>query len=306
MWEFKIYGFDFFYLFYSFFIYSFLGWIYETTLVSVRSKRFVNRGFLNGAIIPIYGVGAVSVYVMLYPVRHNILLVYFAGLLVATIIEYITSYLMEVMFHAKWWDYSQYKFNISGRVCLQVSLFWGVLSILMTNVFQPIVDFIIKGLSNQFGRIGGYVLLILFLFDFILTFVSTIQLDKKLADIQKIRQDLSDFIEGIKLFDTKEELRVKFENNRILEVIDNIKLKLEVETDKYMNSKTNKDKFYSISMKEEVEVKLKEFLSKFQKKTNGPHIIHKRLLKAFPDLKSVKKESALKDLKEKLHIKKNK
>ena len=99
------------------FFYSVVGWIYESTLCSVRAHKFINRGFLNGPYCPIYGWGAVLDILILGKVQNPVLL-FFLGAIVTCSLEYFTSYIMEKLFHARWWDYSKRKFNINGRVCL--------------------------------------------------------------------------------------------------------------------------------------------------------------------------------------------
>lgn len=304
MWQIKILHYDFYYIFYNFFIYSFFGWIYETVLVSFRNKKYVNRGFLNGPIIPIYGFGATIVFLLLYPIKKNIIIIFFGGLTLATILEYITSFIMECLFHAKWWDYSQMRYNIKGRICLSVSLLWGLLSVLMTEVMQPITTYLIKEMPEKIGTIIGYLILSVLFIDFTVTFISTLKLDKKLADIQKLRQELSDYLEGSKLYETKEEFKAKFENFKISEIIESIRMKLENEIAKHKDNTSSKESFDFIAKKVEIETKIKDILASYQKRTDGFHIIHKRLLNAFPDLRTRGRELALKDLKDKLHLKK--
>ncbi|BCN30494.1 putative ABC transporter permease [Anaeromicropila herbilytica] len=304
MWEIKIFGFEFFYIFYNFIFYSFFGWIYESTLVSVRNKKFINRGFMNGPVIPIYGVGATVVYVVFLPLRDNIAIIFFGGLILATVIEYITSYAMEKIFHAKWWDYSYLKYNIKGRVCLRVSLFWGVLSVAMTYFMQPIISEIIKRIPKNYGENIGYAIFGLFFLDFAITFISTLKLDRRIADIQKLRQELTEYIENTRIYETKEEIRIRFENFRITEMIDNIKLKLENEIMKHKDNTSSMDSYDFMARKIETETKIREILGKYQKKRDF-HIIHKRLLRAFPGLKIKGRELALKDFKDKMHQENN-
>lgn len=104
-------------LFLWFLFYSFCGWVYESILVSILERRPVNRGFLNGPLCPIYGAGAVGAVVVLGQV-HNPLVVFLFSMVGASILEYVTSWVMEALFHARWWDYSDYKFNLNGRICL--------------------------------------------------------------------------------------------------------------------------------------------------------------------------------------------
>lgn len=123
-----------------FFLYSFLGWIWESTYVSLREKRWVNRGFLNGPLLPIYGSGAVSILLFTLPVAQNPILVFLMGMAGATLLEYVTGSLLESTFHVRYWDYSMYRFNLSGYICLPASLCWGAFSLLMIRVIHPVVS----------------------------------------------------------------------------------------------------------------------------------------------------------------------
>ena len=93
-------------LFLAFLVYSFLGWVCETVYCSIGQRKFVNRGFLNGPLCPVYGFGAVAVLLFLRPLRENLLLLFFGGMILTSVIEYITGFALEKLFAAKWWDYS--------------------------------------------------------------------------------------------------------------------------------------------------------------------------------------------------------
>ena len=102
-----------------FFIYSFLGWVMESILETVRKKRFVNRGFLIGPYCPIYGAGVLLITILLAKYNDDIWITFLMSLLICGTLEYATSYIMEKIFKARWWDYSYRKFNINGRICLE-------------------------------------------------------------------------------------------------------------------------------------------------------------------------------------------
>ena len=104
MWSMELFGQNFYYIFYVFVLYGVIGWIYETILVSVQKKSFVNRGFLTGPIIPIYGCGALLFYILFWNSRDQYVMVFFGSVLMATVLEYITSLVMELLFHTRWWD----------------------------------------------------------------------------------------------------------------------------------------------------------------------------------------------------------
>ncbi len=107
--------------------FSFFGWIYESTFVSIRDRKLINRGFLTGPLLPLYGTGATLVYVTLRPLEAHPSLLFISGMAIATITEYIVALLLEKLTHAKWWDYSNEPYNFQGRVALIPSLFWGFL-----------------------------------------------------------------------------------------------------------------------------------------------------------------------------------
>ena len=112
------------YLFVWFIIYSFFGWVYESLWASFNERQWVNRGFLSGPVIPIYGFGAVS-FVLLLSDINNPAYIFILGMLIASILEYFTSWAMEKLFHARWWDYNHYPFNLNGRICLYGALLFG-------------------------------------------------------------------------------------------------------------------------------------------------------------------------------------
>lgn len=123
-----------------FFIYCFLGWIWETGYVSVKSHRFENRGFLHGPLLPIYGSGAIIILFATLGVRNQLPLIYILGMLSATILEYCTGAAMQKMFGVRYWDYTKHHFNLNGYICLSVSLAWGVFSIFLVRILHPPVE----------------------------------------------------------------------------------------------------------------------------------------------------------------------
>ena len=122
-----------------FILYSVCGWIMETLLYAVRKKQAVKRGFLFGPLCPIYGVGVLLCMFLFYGKIENIFVLFFVGMLVCTVLEYVTHFVLEKLFHATWWDYSTKKFNIKGRICLQNSLFFGAGVVLIVKGLQPFV-----------------------------------------------------------------------------------------------------------------------------------------------------------------------
>lgn len=163
---------------YYFTVYSFLGWIGEIIYCGILSGKITNRGFLMGPVCPIYGVGAVSIYYSLSFLRAYPILIFLGGVILASSIEYLTSYALEKVFHLKWWDYSSYKFNIHGRVCLQNSLIFGIGALVVIYFAHPFLQTLYGYLSYPMQLIWGSVIVIVFLVDFVVTLFSLLSFKK--------------------------------------------------------------------------------------------------------------------------------
>lgn len=150
-----------------FFSFAFVGWIWEVSLHLVTDGVFVNRGVLFGPWLPIYGAGSVLVLILLRPFRHNHLLTFFLAILVCGVIEYATSYFLEMKFHTKWWDYTGYLLNINGRVCLEGLLVFGLGCYAIIYLVAPLLESLFSRLSKRLGWIIATILIALFLTDVI-------------------------------------------------------------------------------------------------------------------------------------------
>ena len=126
-----------------FFVYAFLGWCSEVAFAAVCTGKFVNRGFLNGPVCPIYGFGLVLVVLCLTPVQHNTPALFCGAVVLTSVLEYITGFALEKVFHSRWWDYSDMPFNIGGYVCLKFSLLWGFACLLVMKMLHPTVMLLI-------------------------------------------------------------------------------------------------------------------------------------------------------------------
>ena len=133
-------------LFLYFILYSFLGWVMETCYCSVVERRLVARGFLYGPICPIYGGGVTLMILFFTPLKGNLILFYGVAVVVMTSWEYLVGWVLEVTTHVKYWDYSQFRFNLKGRVCLWVALTWGVLSYIVIFFIHPPFQELVEGL----------------------------------------------------------------------------------------------------------------------------------------------------------------
>lgn len=184
MWNLTVCGIDFYHLMNWLIIYSFFGWVWETCYVSIKSGKFVNRGFINGPLCTIYGFGAVSVYVILRPFSDNLLYLYLGGVVVATALEYVTAVLMESIFHTSWWDYSDNKFNFQGRICLGASLGWGAFTVILFKVLHPLVESIVILYPVYVGEIGICVIGVGYVVDFAFSAAAAFRIHEKLPVIE--------------------------------------------------------------------------------------------------------------------------
>ena len=175
-----------------FYIYCFFGWIFESTYVSLKQHHFVNRGFLRLPMLPLYGTGAVMMLWVSLPVKDNLLLVYCSGVVAATLLEYVTGYVMERLFKVRYWDYSSQKFNLHGYICLTSSIAWGFLTILMTEVIHKPIERFVLNLPPSLewcllGIVSGC-----FVMDTIQSTREALSLAKTLESVAKLRADLEE------------------------------------------------------------------------------------------------------------------
>lgn len=284
-----IFGIDLLDVIYNFFLYSIIGWIYESTLVSVRKGSFVNRGFLNGPVIPIYGVGATLIYISFWQVRGVYPVIFFGGMILASVLEYFTSWIMEVLFHARWWDYSNRRLNIQGRICLLSASVWGVMSLLVIEILQLGVVRLFDIIPRIAGICAVSIISILFIIDTWITVVQTLKMDKIFAEMLRLKDEFSDYIENTKIYETKEELKKKLAGYRIFELPDKIRQFMDDNKEKLLERNRNQMDFDFKNLRQEVEHQIREYIVKLQTMSGTASHVQRRLLRAFPDLQIVRR-----------------
>ena len=157
-------------LFLQFMIYSFLGYIIEVISCTIREKKLtLNRGFFLGPYLPIYGFSCILMSIAILRYKSDLFTLFVMSAFICTAVEYLTSYIMEKIFKARWWDYSDRKFNLEGRVCLFNSLLFGIGGIIFAYLLNPFVNFLINLMPILVFRIVSIVLLVIFSLDIILT-----------------------------------------------------------------------------------------------------------------------------------------
>lgn len=163
-----IYNVEIYFLLYL--IYSIGGWLLEVSCKLVEKKKFINRGFLIGPYCPIYGTGAVIMTILLKKYIDDPITLFIMAMLTCSILEYITSYVMEKLFNARWWDYSTYRFNINGRICLETTIPFGIFGFLIMYVINPFIFKYLYMIPSIFIHIICIILALLFIVDNIISF----------------------------------------------------------------------------------------------------------------------------------------
>lgn len=183
--------------FWVFFIYAFLGWSVEVVFYAISKGKFINRGFLNGPICPIYGFGVLIVALSLEPVKDNVLYLFFGSVIITSVLQFITGFVLEKLFNDKWWDYSQEPLNIHGYICLRFSIVCGLACVLVVNVVYPLTSKFISLIPQTFGIIMLGFFLSLTVFDATVTLAETVKLKKKLLLLEKADKGIYKVSESI-------------------------------------------------------------------------------------------------------------
>lgn len=316
-----------------FFIYSFIGWSFESfgSIINPKVKKFVNRGFLIGPYCPVYGIGVVLAYLLLNKYITDIPILFFLSILLCGTLEYFTGYAMEKLFHARWWDYSQKRFNINGRICLEMLVPFGIAATIILCYLNPLLIGIIYNIFPLIIHIVTIILSLCLMLDFIISFkiilsfknemysskdnteeiaekvkdraeeISEVILDKAEDKIMKTESDIIYYGRKYKI---KFLRKVRYSRKRLEENVPNsleklltqIRMKQKELEEKIKESKENLDKHLK-SKKVEHELKQKEKIIQSKQiienfKKKSP--LKLRLMNAFPNLE-IKEKNKKKD-----------
>ena len=181
-----------------FFIYSFVGWCVEVAFVAVTSGKVVNRGFLNGPVCPIYGCGMLGVLMALTPIKNSLILLFFGGMIICSAVELFGGWILDKIFHMRWWDYSDNPFNIGGYVCLGFSIMWGMGVVFVVRLVHPPIMALVNKLPKIIGVALICISIILFVVDMIVTLKNLIGIKKSLGQLDKVAQNLNEIGNQIK------------------------------------------------------------------------------------------------------------
>lgn len=203
-----------------FIIYSFLGWVMESVVRSICEKKIINTGFLKGPFCPIYGIGATIMFLFLEGFQSKPILLFFIAIILLTAWEYIVGVLLEKLFHTKYWDYSNHKFNFQGRICLTNSIYWGVLGVLFVKYIHPFVQEVISKMNTSLLNYVVIILFIIFLVDTITSIINVKNIKTTLEKIENINKEIKEKIKEIR--------KIKKEKDEKVTTTENIQQMVEV------------------------------------------------------------------------------
>lgn len=186
-----------------FYLYCFIGWVWETCYVSIKDGKFQNRGFMNGPFLPIYGSGAIVILMTTLPFRENAILVFLFGMIGSTLLELATGIVMEELFKVKYWDYSNQPFNYKGHICLKSSIAWGVASILMMYVVHRPIERAVLNIPEKILNPITLVLAVYITADFSTSFKAALDLKDFLVSFDRVKVELSDLQKRIAMLENK-------------------------------------------------------------------------------------------------------
>ena len=267
-----IYELPFWSAFLIFILFSFIGWICEVIYVGVTSAhKFVNRGFLHGPICPVYGFGGVVILMLPPSLYATWIPLFFASMILCTTVEYFVSWLMEKLFHTRWWDYSHYKIQLNGRICLLNSILFGFLGVVVIHFVYPLMTDLLNSLGQKVINVSGVIILAVLSVDIFFTV-------RKLVDFANVMKKLKDFGETLNSHYGQEEW---FKKDSFMDMINSVIERAE-------------------NRKEEFSQKILEKIEKLQN-LHLPSV--ESFLKKFPSIKSAKYREELNMIKEKVHQK---
>lgn len=282
---------DFYFVALYFFVYGFLGWCTEVAFAACKEHRFINRGFLNGPVCPIYGFGVSLVIVFLTPYRSNLVFLYIASVVLVTVLEGVTGWAMDKIFHNKWWDYSDMPLNIGGYVCLVFSLVWGVACVAIMNLIHPLIHKGVALLPHTLGIVLIILLGSLLIADTCVTASSIFKFNRQLEHMEKIAAELHEL---------SEQLGENIYSKTVLamEVADDIQAKTQDVVEELYEHRQDTT--------ENIHEHIAELKKRYSELNHSAERAGKRLLRAFPSLESRRHKERVREIRQQLLEKRRK
>lgn len=316
---------NFYELVWIFIVYAFLGWCTEVSYATLDTGKFVNRGFLNGPYCPIYGCGVVIVVAILTPLKENLFILFIGSFLLTTVLEYITGFLLEKVFHNKWWDYSDKPFNVKGYICLKFSIYWGLACTFIMDVLHPMIYSVITWIPHIIGAIILSVLMCVFIVDCCITVSTILKFNKRLkvmdemaVAIHKLSDEIGENIyENVSgVIEKSEELQENYaglmdklaeKKETIIEFPGTTKAKIAETTDaareKIADALEERRQERADALEEKKRQRA-ELAEKYEKLFEEKNFGFKRLMQAFPDMTSRDNNETLQNFKIHFNIRK--
>lgn len=294
-----------------FFVYGFLGWCTEVGFAAFKTHHFVNRGFLNGPICPIYGVGVTAVITVLTPYKSDIIVLYILSVVLVTVLEGVTGWAMDKIFHNKWWDYSDMPLNIGGYVCLLFSIVWGFACLFIIYFIQPLVHDLLAFIPTIVGIILIIILGITLIADLYVTASTIFKFNRRLAAMEKIAAEMHEISEqiGQEIFEKTIRAmdRQEASKEKLATATDEFKEKMQ-DTASGLKEKTQGTAFElkeraldarerSQEISEELRSRIASLHTRYHESTDNPGRISRRLMNAFPKMESRQHKESLEVLK---------
>lgn len=288
-----------YYILLYFFVYGFLGWCTEVSYAAVVEHKFVNRGFLNGPVCPIYGIGVTAVVALLEPYKENLILLYVSSVVVVTLLEGVTGWAMDKIFHNKWWDYSDKPLNIGGYICLSFSLMWGVACVIVMDFVHPLLHTLLTFIPQVLGIVLISVFGAIMLIDLSVTSSAIFKFNKRLSSMGKIAGELHEISDQIGE-DIYEKVVFALEKSAApRQKLDEAAFELREKTQETVNEWSEKKQEVS----EEIGSRIAELKSHYQELGNKTPKISRRLVKAFPKMESRNYKLQLEEFRKKFNEK---
>lgn len=297
-----------------FFIYAFLGWCMEVSFAALVSGTFVNRGFLNGPVCPIYGFGVVIVLSCLEPLKESLLLLFVGSVVLTSALEWLTGFVLEKIFHQRWWDYSDEPFNLGGYICLRFSIAWGLACLFVVKILHPSIMLLVRLIPHTLGLVLLGVFAAVMAVDLVATVRTIAKINRSLGQIDelaaKIKSASNEFGENLadkvldaaeKGTDWKEELSERTEDWK--DGLEELKEGLEDKRDDFLEGLSDlkeglEDRWEERQMEQslrraERQEELEELRRRLTELMDSRGFGQRRLLRAFPKMRSLEHNQAL-------------
>lgn len=293
-------------MFHMFIFWSFIGWCIEVCDMTLETGEYQNRGFLNMPICPIYGFGVLMVVIFFRPIAHTFFPLFFATMILCTAFELLIGLGMEKLFGARWWDYSNKKFNYKGYICPEISILWGLGCVIVVRIVHPTVEKIVDLIPVKIGLALIVIWSVLIVIDLISSICAVNKLNNRLKQIDEISKIM--LLSAVKLGGNLADktLETKERYDRFMEAADAKTHHLKEKYEQIISSKDGESRLAEIKQKygkivDAADFRLSDWKEKYEKLVSSRDSSVERLLKAFPQLHSISYSDSMEALKKRLY-----